>query len=154
MKPCCRLLSLVLLVIASPWLSAQDSAGASPSVASGDAELMNSHVYIRVDKARVGHVHAVIGQLKSGQLRLRAADDPKIEPGSLVFDMTSFDADRGPPASIWGWKSPSMRTLAKQESTRTCLAKRCWMFEITRQHVCCQEDCSTGSQELARVASV
>lgn len=83
-------LATLLLASLSHTILAQDAA---PKVSSGDVELKHSHVYIRVDKTRVGHVHAVVGQLKSGQLRLRAADDPTIEPGTLIFDMTTFDAD-------------------------------------------------------------
>lgn len=69
------------------------AANATASVASGQVELKHSRVYIRVDKARVGHVHAVMGQLASGQLNFRAAEDVQLEPGRLVFDMRSFDAD-------------------------------------------------------------
>ncbi len=81
---------MVLIAALVQWVDAQEP---TVKVASGDVELKHSRVYIRVDKARVGHVHAVVGLLKSGQLRLAAADDPKVEPGVLVFDMTSFDAD-------------------------------------------------------------
>ncbi len=107
-------------------LTGQLLAQESPKVASGDVELAHSKAIIRVDKARVGHVHAVMGKLKSGQLRLRAADDPKIEPGTLVFDMTSFDADTKEARDYLGMEEPSMRALASK-STKTCSARPCWM---------------------------
>lgn len=59
----------------------------------GQLELEHSHVYIRVGKARIGHEHAVMGKLKSGELHLSAADNPRQNPGKLVFDMRTFDAD-------------------------------------------------------------
>lgn len=55
----------------------------------GSVNLEYSRVYIFVDKSGVvGHQHAVVGKLKSGQLY-----SPRDEHGSLVFDMKSFDAD-------------------------------------------------------------
>jgi polyisoprenoid-binding protein YceI len=57
---------------------------------SGSIDLDRSRVYIFVGKkGRLGHEHAVVGRLKSGQITLGA---PK-EAGELVFDMTSFQAD-------------------------------------------------------------
>lgn len=66
---------------------------AAVQIASGQVSLEHSLVYIRVDKARIGHEHAIMGKLKSGELHLAAAENPQIAPGSLVFDMTTFDAD-------------------------------------------------------------
>ncbi len=92
-----KILKLIVLTISafigSAALKAQEPTVAK-TVSSGDVELGHSHVYIRVDKKNsVGHVHAIVGQLKSGNLNLKAAADPSIPPGTLVFDMTSFDAD-------------------------------------------------------------
>lgn len=96
------------------WSEAQETQ-ASTKVSSGDLELKVSRVYIRVDKKNaLGHAHAVIGKLKSGQLRLRAADDPMIEPGTLVFDMTSFDADSKEARDYLGMEDPIDDNTRKQ----------------------------------------
>jgi len=52
-------------------------------------DLKTSRVYVLVDKKRLGHAHAVEGNLKSGKLTL----DAKSGAGQIVFDMTSFAAD-------------------------------------------------------------
>lgn len=52
-------------------------------------DLKTSRVYILVDKVRLGHRHAVEGNLKSGKVTLNA----KADAGQLVFDMSSFAAD-------------------------------------------------------------
>ena len=96
------------------WSDAQETQ-ATTKVSSGDLELTHSLVYIRVDKKNaLGHVHAVMGKLKSGQLRLRAAEDPKIEPGTLVFDMTSFDADSKKARDYLGMEDPIDDNTRKQ----------------------------------------
>ncbi len=76
-----------------PPTAVDPNAGSAVPVKSGQVETSHSHVYIRVDKSRIGHVHAVMGKLRSGELHLAAADNPQLEVGTLVFDMTSFDAD-------------------------------------------------------------
>ncbi len=55
----------------------------------GQISTARSRVYTFVGKTGFGHEHGVEGKLKSGHLRLGAAEDS----GELVFDMTSFDAD-------------------------------------------------------------
>lgn len=73
--------------------SDSSSTAGAGTVKSGQVELANSHVYIHVYKSKIGHEHAIIGNLQSGDMRLAAADNPQVEPGTLVFDMNSFDAD-------------------------------------------------------------
>jgi polyisoprenoid-binding protein YceI len=53
------------------------------------ADEKSSRVYILVDKVRLGHAHAIEGNLKIGKLKLGA----KEAAGQLVFDMETFDAD-------------------------------------------------------------
>ena len=55
----------------------------------GDVYLPYSRVYMHVDKTGLGHEHGVVGQIKQGRINL----DSKTDPGSLVFDMSSFIAD-------------------------------------------------------------
>jgi hypothetical protein len=55
----------------------------------GDVYLPMSRVYMHVDKTGLGHEHGVVGQIKQGRINLGSSTDP----GSLVFDMTSFTAD-------------------------------------------------------------
>lgn len=63
--------------------------GTPQSPAPGDVNLEFSRVYIFVDKSGlVGHEHAVEGRLKSGSLYTQ---EPR--SGTIVFDMTTFDAD-------------------------------------------------------------
>lgn len=114
MTPRTFFISFAFMVGAVQGTHAQDVAQVSKPVASGDAELEHSRVYIRVDKARVGHIHAVVGQLKSGQLRLGAATDPTTEPGTLVFDMKSFDADTKAARDYIGLEDPIDDNTRKQ----------------------------------------
>ncbi len=65
----------------------------SPAFQPGDVNTEFSRVFIFVDKSGVvGHPHAIEGKLSSGRWFQRS--DAK---GTLIFDMTSFDAD-GPQA--------------------------------------------------------
>lgn len=57
--------------------------------AAGNVDLQRSRVYVRVDKVGLGHEHGVEGSLKSGDLKLGAADNA----GTLVFDLLNFKAD-------------------------------------------------------------
>lgn len=57
--------------------------------ASGEIHTDASRVFIHVGKTGLGHEHAVVGKLKSGQLQLSQPNGV----GLLVFDMTSFQAD-------------------------------------------------------------
>jgi hypothetical protein len=55
----------------------------------GDVNCDYSRVYVFVDRSNsLGHVHGVEGRVKSGQLLLN-----QDQPGSLVIDVQSFDAD-------------------------------------------------------------
>ena len=65
------------------------SAGEGKSQAPSQIDIKASHVYIYVGKVGLGHEHAVVGQLKSGVIRIGAPSDA----GKIVFDMTSFVAD-------------------------------------------------------------
>jgi polyisoprenoid-binding protein YceI len=60
-----------------------------PSVKPGQVELKSSRVYVFVGKTGLGHEHAVVGALKSGELHLGQEKDA----GKLEFDMRSFVAD-------------------------------------------------------------
>jgi len=60
-----------------------------PANKPGDVNLEFSRVFIFVDRTTsLGHTHGVEGKLKSGRLAVNSK-----EPGSLVFDMKSFNAD-------------------------------------------------------------
>ena len=60
-----------------------------PSVEPGQVELKSSRVYVFVGKTGLGHEHAVIGTLKSGELHFGKDKDA----GKLEFDMRTFTAD-------------------------------------------------------------
>jgi len=55
----------------------------------GQVDLEKSRVYVRVGKIRLGHEHAIAGEIKSGRLDLAADKDA----GEIEFDMASFTAD-------------------------------------------------------------
>ena len=78
---------LVALILAGP----APSLDAQPAKSSHEStiNLKTSRVYILVDKKRLGHPHAVEGNLKSARLIL----DAKSAAGQIVFDMTTFAAD-------------------------------------------------------------
>lgn len=78
---------MCLSVIAATSAGAAD-APAKP-LAPGDVHVANSRVYIRVEKTGLGHVHGVVGMLRSGHVTL----DADQKAGQLVFDTTSFLAD-------------------------------------------------------------
>jgi polyisoprenoid-binding protein YceI len=82
-----------LMVALMHLASAGQDPKSTPSFQPGDVNLDFSRIYVLVEKSGViGHTHAVEGKLKSGQLFGRTS-----QPGMLVFDMKSFDAD-GPEA--------------------------------------------------------
>lgn len=60
-----------------------------PAVEPGQVELKSSRVYVFVGKTGLGHEHAVVGTLKSGELHFGKDKDA----GTLEFDMRSFVAD-------------------------------------------------------------
>lgn len=75
-------------------LAAQDAgkSGSETRPQSGTVELDHSHVYALVGKVGLGHEHGVVGKLKSGNIVWKSKSQTG-DLGSLVFDMTSFDAD-------------------------------------------------------------
>jgi len=75
-------------------LAAQDAGkkGSEIRPQSGTVELDHSHVYALVGKVGLGHEHGVVGKLKSGNIAWKSKSQTG-DLGSLVFDMTSFDAD-------------------------------------------------------------
>ncbi|MGN6546974.1 MAG: YceI family protein [Aureliella sp.] len=110
------LLGLVLLGQPAKRCSAQEVDANSAAAATpqpGDVYREASRVYIFVEKKGIGHQHAVEGKLKSGNLRLGAAE----AAGQLVFDMQSFDADT-PRArryiGLEGTTDPSTRTKVNE----------------------------------------
>jgi len=70
-------------------LCAQSAGNATVATKPGDVNLEFSRVFIFVDKSGVvGHEHAIEGKLKSGEIITQQG-----QPGKVVFDMRSFDAD-------------------------------------------------------------
>ena len=59
------------------------------ALAAGDIDPVESRIFVRVGKRRLGHEHGVEGLVKSGHLNLEA----KEKAGEIVFDMKSFKAD-------------------------------------------------------------
>lgn len=58
-----------------------------PALQPGDVNCEYSRVYVFVDRSNsLGHVHGVEGKVKSGQISQN-------QPGSLIIDVQSFDAD-------------------------------------------------------------
>ncbi len=64
--------------------------GVTAPLRSGQIDTRASRVFIHVGKTGLGHEHAVVGKLSSGELHLGATRDA----GRLVFQMKSFAADR------------------------------------------------------------
>jgi polyisoprenoid-binding protein YceI len=75
-----------------PQAAGQRSAVAGtqpPAEGADEVSLELSRVYIFVGKTGLGHEHGIEGRLRSGWIRLGAAENA----GEFVFDMPSFDAD-------------------------------------------------------------
>lgn len=84
-------LLLVHLLYFGPAQRLSAQAGGNTPVAAkpGEVNLEFSRVFIFVDKSGVvGHEHAIEGKLKSGEIVTQQG-----QPGTVVFDMRSFDAD-------------------------------------------------------------
>jgi polyisoprenoid-binding protein YceI len=82
------LMGLCLLLPSNPLQAQQLNTSTAPTKP-GAVNLEFSRVYIFVDKSGVaGHQHAVEGKVKSGELFTQSS-----RPGTIVFDMKSFDAD-------------------------------------------------------------
>jgi polyisoprenoid-binding protein YceI len=75
-------------------IAAQDTGKLKPDnpPLRGTVELEHSRVYALVGKVGLGHEHGVVGKLKSGRIDWNSQSHTG-DLGSLVFDMTSFDAD-------------------------------------------------------------
>jgi hypothetical protein len=69
---------------------------------------------MRVDPDGKGHDHAIVGQLASGAMTLRASE----KAGELVFDLTSFVADPPEARQYLGLKG-SMSASDQRSITRT-----------------------------------
>ena len=91
-------------------LLAQDTAA---QVKSGDLELENSRVYVRVGKVGLGHEHGASCKLKSGALHLDKPDASG-SYGKLVFDMTSFEADSDASRKYVGLEGSTDEATRKQ----------------------------------------
>jgi polyisoprenoid-binding protein YceI len=85
-----RLKLAVLLAMAGAFVGrSADVIAAGPQPEPGQIDTQQSRVYVHVYKTGFGHEHGVEGQLKSGSLSLRAAQNA----GEIIFDMPSFSAD-------------------------------------------------------------
>lgn len=82
----------------------------APIIEVGDVSTTASNVYIHVGKVGLGHEHAVAGQIKSGTIRLGA----KKKAGEIVFDMTTFVADRIEARSYIGLRGTSSDSMQKE----------------------------------------
>ena len=69
-----------------------------------------SRVFTFVEKTGLGHQHGVEGRLKSGSIQLGAEQDA----GTLVFDMTSFDADTDAARSYLGLEGSTSSSTREQ----------------------------------------
>lgn len=79
----------ILCLAAGSWPAAACFAQQPQLLQPGEINREYSRVYIFVDRSNsLGHVHGVEGRLKSGVVLLNGA-----QPGNLVIDMPSFDAD-------------------------------------------------------------
>lgn len=76
----------------------------------GGVELKTSRVYVFVGKTGLGHEHAVIGMLKSGELHLGSEKNA----GKLEFDMRSFQADTPDARKYVGLKGETDRGTAQK----------------------------------------
>jgi hypothetical protein len=80
---------LSLLIVGTFWTDATCFGQQKPALQPGDINCDYSRVYVFVDRSNsLGHVHGVEGRVKSGHLLLN-----QNQPGSLVIDVQSFDAD-------------------------------------------------------------
>ena len=89
-----------LMFVHGHWAIGQPPTNASPAAVAplapakrGQVELAHSRVYMHVGTNGLGYEHAVVGKLASGELHLSAAENPEQDPGKLVFDLRTFEAD-------------------------------------------------------------
>lgn len=81
-----------------------------PSVEPGQVELKSSRVYVFVGKTGLGHEHAVIGTLKSGEMHFGKDKDS----GKLEFDMRTFVADTPDARQYIGLKGETDRATQQK----------------------------------------
>ena len=91
-------------------LSSTSASTVQQLVEHGDVNLEHSRVYIKVGKVGLGHEHGVIGKLRSGSLKL----DGEAPKGTLVFDMSSFDADTPAARKFVGLEGTTDESTRKQ----------------------------------------
>lgn len=92
----CFLLSLVTHTAVCRGQDRQQQT--QPSLQAGDINTDFSRVYIFVDRTTaLGHAHGVEGHLRSGNVMMDGS-----QPGTLVFDMRSFDADTTMGRKVFG----------------------------------------------------
>lgn len=113
----CLLVALVHLPEPGHTATALGAAPEPVALAPGDIDPEASRVYVRVGKRRLGHEHAVEGRLKSG--RLVAADE---DAGTMVFDMTTFQADTDAARKYVGLEG-STDAQEQSDVTKTMLGK-------------------------------
>lgn len=78
--------------------------------ATGEIDTSSSRVYIYVGKTGLGHEHAIVGQVKSGAIRLGAERDA----GEIVFDMTTFVADTAEARKYIGLAGATSASMQKE----------------------------------------
>jgi len=78
--------------------------------AADSVDLASSRVFVFVPKKGLGHDHAVVGLLRSGDLRLGATQGA----GELVFDMRSFSADTPEARKVLGLPGDTDPSTRKQ----------------------------------------
>ena len=77
------------IAAAQPAQPVQPARQPAATAEGSNVDLKRSRIYVRVGKLGLGHEHGVEGTLKSGDLKLGAADNA----GTLVFDLLNFKAD-------------------------------------------------------------
>jgi hypothetical protein len=93
-----QVMGILTLCYAMPLCWAQNpNLSSGGTVPSGLVNTEFSRIYVHAFKTGFGHEHAVEGRLQQGHLVLNTLSEKSDEPGELVFDMKSFDAD-GPKA--------------------------------------------------------
>ena len=88
----------------------QTTQSTQQAVSPGDVNLEHSRVYIKVGKVGLGHEHGVVGKLREGTLKLSGESSQ----GTLVFDMTSFDADTPAARKFVGLEGTTDESTRKQ----------------------------------------
>ena len=105
-----RAVACLLIAIGAAWCPSEmraqgtvDKEVALPKP--GEIEVGSSRVYVFVGKTGLGHEHAIVGKLASGEMHFGARE----AAGRLVFDMTTFDADSKEARKVVGLKGYRLR---------------------------------------------